>query len=154
MILTFTLNKKRSSEMHFKQIIRRFKLIPSFFLFCTCGIYFGVEKNVANNFFINRTLWKNSFDILFTLILRYFRFFRHSAFPRSGRKCWMLDFGDWTLVDWFRTESELSFWFWLHYAKFFEWKSLRYHDHAYSVEGKGSGIVIFRTSILIISLML
>ena len=60
MILSLTLNKKRSSEMHFKHIIRRFWLIPQFFLFflfCACGICFGVEKNVANYSFINRTLW-------------------------------------------------------------------------------------------------
>ena len=70
---------------------------------------------------------------------------------------WTLGAGLWTLYivsDWFRTESELSFWFWLHYTKFFEWKSLRSHDHAYSVEGKGSNVVIFRNSILTLRLTL
>ena len=82
--------------------------------------------------------------------------------PHSG--CCILDYGRcimdsrrWTLdtvADWFRTESELSFWFWLHYAKLFEWKSLRSHDDTYSVESKGSGVVIFRNSILTLSMTL
>ena len=66
---------------------------------------------------------------------------------------WALDAGLWTLYivsDWFRTESEFSFWFWLHYTKFFEWKSLRSHDHAYSVESKSSDVVIFRNFILML----
>ena len=58
------------------------------------------------------------------------------------RWIWILD----TVVDWFRTESELRFWFSLYYGKFFEWKSLRAHDVAYSVEGKGSDVVIFTSS--------
>ena len=53
---------------------------------------------------------------------------------------WTLD----TVADWFGTESELSFWFWLHYAKCFEWKSLRCHDGAYSVEDKDSEVVILK----------
>ena len=57
MILILSLNKKRSSVMHFKQIVRRFCLIQQFFSFCACGICFGVEKNVAKYSFINNTLW-------------------------------------------------------------------------------------------------
>ena len=49
-----------------------------------------------------------------------------------------------TVADWFRPESELSFWFSLHYAKFFERKTLRSHDDAYSVEDKGSDVVILK----------
>ena len=57
MILTLTFSKKRSSKINFKQIIRKFWLICQFFLFCACGICFWKEKNVANYFFINITLW-------------------------------------------------------------------------------------------------
>ena len=74
-----------------------------------------------------------------------------------GVGLWSLYAGLWTLVtfvDWFRTESELSFWFWLDYAKLFEWQSQSSYDHAYSVEGKGSDVVIFRNSILTLSLTL
>ena len=53
---------------------------------------------------------------------------------------WTLDYVD----DWFRTESELSFWFSLYYVKFIEWKSLRFHGDAYSVEGKGSDVAILK----------
>ena len=67
-----------------------------------------------------------------------------------GAELWTLD----TVSDCFRTESELSFWFWLHYTKLFEWKSLRSHDHAYSVESKSSDVVIFRNSILRLRLTL
>ena len=48
MILTLPLNK-----------IVRLKciLIQRFFLFCTCRICFGVEKNVPKYSFINKSLW-------------------------------------------------------------------------------------------------
>ena len=77
--LTLALNKKSSSEVHFKVLGN-----SSIFLFCAGGICFGVKNNVANYSFINRTLWKfqiksflKSYDISW--------FFRHVGFPRSGR---------------------------------------------------------------------
>ena len=53
---------------------------------------------------------------------------------------WTLD----TVAGWFRTGSELSFWFSLHHAKCFGWISLRSHDGAYSVGDKGPDVVILK----------
>ena len=69
MIPTLALNKK-PSEMHFKQIIKRFWVIHRFFYFVLVEYVFGVEKNVANSIELCGT-----FDKKFTLILRYFSVF-------------------------------------------------------------------------------
>ena len=112
MIMTLPLNKKRSSEMGFKQIIRRFWLIQRFFSFCACGICFGVEKMKQNS--LCKKYSVEFWDGKFSLILRYLRVFW--AYRISWIWTQVLNAGLWTLdtiADWFRTESESSFWFYL-----------------------------------------
>ena len=77
MILTLPLNKKRSSEMPFKQTVKRFELIQRSFLFYASGIW--------NGFFL--------FYWLLSLAMKtsQLRLFVWKEFPR--RRIWFLYFG-------------------------------------------------------------